>query len=141
MQGFEIKKRGMKKRKWLIYTVLIGLIPFLLRFLIFIIKNDTNYNYILNEVDMVTFGLVLNLTNINELENLDSIDKVWKTTNIGLSVLMLILFASFLGLTYLADLDKGSSFNKVNIKYCALTLGLVSLVMSYSIYNRINSIA
>lgn len=130
----------MKKRKWLIYTVLIGLVPFFLRLLIYFIIKDTNSNYILNEVDMVTFGLVLNLTNINELENVQNVEQKWKTTNIGMSVILLIIFASFLGLVYISDLPNILIFNKENIKYCALCLGIVSFVSSYSIYNKLNTL-
>lgn len=130
----------MKKRKWLIYTVLIGLMPLLIRLFIFLTTKNTQTNYILNEVDIVTFGLVLNLTNINELEDNEKVDKKWKTTNIGFSVLLLILFSLFLGIAYIADFPNNTQFDKSNIRNCAALLGVVSFFMSYSIYNRLNTI-
>ena len=130
----------MKKRKWLIYTVLIGLLPFFIRLFIYLVVKDTTGSYVLNEVDLVTFGLVLNLTNINELENVNNVDKNWKTTNVGLSVFFLIMFACFLGIAYVSDLSTRINFDKENLKKCALVLGIVSLVASYSIYNRLNTL-
>jgi O-antigen/teichoic acid export membrane protein len=118
--------------------VLIGLVPFFIRFLVFFILDGTNINYILNEVDMVTFGLVLNLTNINELESYQSKERMWKTTNIGISVLLLIIFAAFLMLVYLSEIQTNLNFNRNNIKYCALALGISSFFLSYSIYDKLN---
>lgn len=130
----------MRKSKWLIYTVLIGLIPFFIRFFVFIVRRDLHSNYILNEIDMITFGLILHVTNINELFSYKNSDKNWKEINIGLSIFMLVIFSSFLGLTYFADVDKSSEINRTSIKYMSLILSLVSFFSSYSIYDRISKI-
>lgn len=129
----------MLKTKWLIYTVLIGLIPFFIRLIFFLLISKTSYSYILNEVDMITFGLVLNLSNINELENRDNVDKKWKTIKIGFSLFMIVIFATLLGISYLADIDSTKIINTSSLKYCSLFLSFNSLIFSYSIYNRLNS--
>lgn len=128
----------MIKRRWIIYTVLIGLIPFVLRSMIYLFTKQVTGVYVLNEIDFISFGLILNLTNINELEGIENVDKVWKMTRIGLSVVLLIVFAAFLLLAYLSEVSTG--FEKNNIKYGALILSGASLVFSYSIYNRINAL-
>ena len=131
----------MKKTKWLIYTVIIGLIPLFIRLLIFVISIDKSISYIFNEVDLIVFGLVLHLTNINELEDKQNIDKHWKTKFLGFSVIMLIMFSAFLGLTYFSENDKSTVVNRTNIKICAGFLCIISFIMSYAIYNRLNKIA
>jgi hypothetical protein len=130
----------MKKTKWLIYTVLIGLLPILIRLFIFIIRTDLNLAYTLNTIDIVIFGLVLHVSNINELEDKENIDRAWKTTNIGLSVLLLIIFSSILAVGYLSELPDSKNINTKNLKICSIVLSTVSLIMSYSIYNRLNKL-
>jgi len=130
----------MKKRKWFIYTVIIGLLPLMIRFFLFLVVNGIGSNYILNEVDLVTFGLILHISNINELEDKEKIERVWKTTCIGFSVVMLVLFSSLLAVGYLSDISKSIDINKNTLRYCALFLSSVSLIISYAIYNRLNKI-
>lgn len=130
----------MKKTKWLIYTVLIGLIPFLIRTFIFLIDKKATYDFWLNAADFIVLGLVLNLTNINELEDKELENKQWKTKTIGLSVVFIALYAAILAiLTYtefklIGDIDKGM------VKYCSIGLAFASFLFSYAIFNRLNTI-
>lgn len=55
-----------KKIKWLIYTVLVGLIPIMSRLLVWLVSNKVGIE-ILNASDFVAFGLVLHISNINEI--------------------------------------------------------------------------
>src|SRR5687768_1766387 len=109
----------MIKRKWFIYTVLIGLIPFFLRLMIFCFTRNVQIGYTLNEIDLISFGLILNLTNINELEGSHNIDLAWKTTQVGLSLLLLILFSAFLALAYLSEIIT-DTFDRPAIRVSAI---------------------
>lgn len=131
----------MKKTKWLIYTVLIGMIPFLIRSFIALFDNTGTIEYWINETDFIILGLVLNLTNINELEDKDFDDKIWKTRNIGFSVVSIALFAAILAIVTYADFKTNSDLNKTTVKACSIVLAVVSFLFSYSIYNRLNKIA
>jgi len=126
----------MTKTKWLIYTVLIGLIPFIIRFIIYLVTLDVKLNYIFNEIDMIAFGLVLNVSNITELDGNNTVSDKWKTTNIGLSVMLVILFAAFLSVSYISELPGIKMFDKSAIKWLSLTASLGSLLFSYSIFRR-----
>ena len=130
----------MKKTKWLIYTVLIGLIPFLIRTFIALFDKTGTIEYWLNETDFIILGLVLNLTNINELEDKDFEDKVWKTKNIGFSVVSIALFSAILAIVTYSDFKTNPDLNKVTVKTCSIVLTLVSFIFSYSIFNRLNTI-
>ena len=105
----------MVKTKWLIYTVIIGLIPFIIRFFVFLFYKGSNANFLLNEVDFILFGLVLNLSNINELENNRRVGKIWKTQKIGVSLFFIIIFSTFLMLAYLSEIE-GVELSKVIFK-------------------------
>jgi len=127
----------MKKTKWLIYTVIIGLIPFFIRTFIALFDKTATFNYWLNEGDFIVLGLVLNLTNINELEDRNFEDKIWKTKNIGVSVIFIALFAAVFAIVTYADFKVNPDLNRSMVKGCSIFLALVSFIFSYSIYNRL----
>jgi hypothetical protein len=131
----------MKKTKWLIYTVLIGLIPFLIRTFVFLFDKTATVDYWINETDFIVLGLVLNLTNINELEDKDFEDKIWKTRNIGFSVISIALFSAILAIVTYSDFKINPDLNEIVIKYCSIGLASISFIFSYSIYNRLNTIS
>lgn len=130
----------MKKTKWLIYTVIIGLIPFLIRTLIWLFDKTATIDYWLNESDFIILGLVLHLTNINELEDRDFDDKIWKTKNIGISVIFITVFSAILAIVTYADFKVNPDLNKTMIKSCSIFLAIVSFIFSYSIYNRLTTL-
>jgi uncharacterized membrane protein len=130
----------MKKTKWLIYTVIIGLIPFLIRSFIALFDKTATFNFWFNETDFISLGLVLNLTNINELEDRDFEDKIWKTKSIGFSVIFITLFAAILAIVTYSDFKSNPDLNKSMVKGCSICLALVSFIFSYSIYNRLTTL-
>ena len=59
----------MKFERWLIYTVSVAALPFLIRLICFwILKNPVGPA--VSPIDIVFFGLTLNISNINELNGL-----------------------------------------------------------------------
>lgn len=129
----------MKKAKWLIYTVAVGLIPFAIRFIIYLFDKDAVVDYVLNPVDFVIFGLVLSLSNINEIDSKEYLDNVWKTTRIGISVLFIILFSAVLMFVTYADYRKDESFDYKSASYTCLILAVSAFVFSYGIFTRVKS--
>ncbi len=81
-----------RKAKWLIYTVLVGLLPALLRMLIWLISQDRDIG-ILNAADFIVFGLILHISNINEIERFADREKSWKTTQNVISVFFIIIYS------------------------------------------------
>lgn len=122
----------MRKTKWLIYTVLIGMLPFFARLIIFLISSQLTYIYLLNEIDFVAFGLVLHVSNINELtENYEG-KAEWRFANIGFCVVLIAIYSIVLGITYLVELDQTQKIiNRLSLKICSLVLSIVSLFYSY----------
>lgn len=130
----------MKKTKWLIYTVIIGLIPFLIRSFICLLDNTSTFNYWLNETDFIIFGLILNLSNINELEDKVLVNKLWKTKNIGFSVVLIIILSAIFTIITYSEFKSNPDLNINTVKICSISLATVSFFVSYSIFNRINTI-
>jgi ABC-type thiamin/hydroxymethylpyrimidine transport system permease subunit len=133
----ELGRSHMTKTKWLIFTVLIGLIPFIMRSLVFLITNDLSPTYIINEIDLVAFGLVLNVSNISEMDGSTTVTAEWKLIRIGVSLVSVVLFAGFLMATYIAELPGTSVFNREAIRWGSVILTFASFLFSYSIFKRL----
>ena len=127
-----------KKIKWLMYTVLVGLIPVLLRMLIWVISQNPNME-MLNAADFIVFGLILHISNINEIEHFNESEKAWKTFQIGTSIAF-ITFYSVLFASYLLGESNPGLVKSEYLKYIAMSLSIASFIMSFSVYNRISNI-
>ena len=116
------------------------MIPFLIRTFIALIDTTATFDYWLNSTDFIVLGLVLNLTNINELEDKIFDDILWKTKKIGYSVVSIALLSAILAIVTYTDFKKNPDLNEFTIKICSISLAVVSLIFSYSIYNRLNTL-
>lgn len=130
----------MIKARWFLYTIIIGLLPLLIRMMIYFLFRNVKEVYIINEVDIVTFGLVLHLSNINELEGRNKGEKLWRTWNTGISKVMLIILSALLSLAYISDFLPNTAIDKSAIKIMSGILGIASLIFSYSIFHRLNKL-
>ena len=127
----------MIKTKWLIYTVLIGLLPFIIRLLLYLVIKDRSLDFLMNESDFIILGLVLNLTNLNELENQSR--GQWKSVMIGSSAIQIAIYAGILALSYVTELNN-QLIEESTLFWCALILSLGSFLLSFSIYDRLTKI-
>ncbi|GGD72845.1 hypothetical protein GCM10011514_41170 [Emticicia aquatilis] len=122
----------MRRIKWGIFTVLIGLLPFFARLIIYLTIKNVQPIYLLNEIDLTAFGLVLHVTNLNDLTENYIGEEKWKYSNIGLCILFVIVYAFFLSITYFAEIDTDGKYaDRNSIKICSFVLSLVSLGYSY----------
>ena len=135
----------MKKTQWLIFTVLMGLMPIISKLFIIISLSNKQWDVLFNEVDFATFGLILSVTNLNELQNkIFENDTKWRMWRIGISISLIIIFAVIFALSSLADLyatsNKGDNFFDVNgLRISAIFLSFCTLIFSYSIYHKVNT--
>lgn len=122
-----------RKIKWLIYTVLVGLIPIISRFIVWCVTKPDSVK-IISPSDFIAFGLVLHISNINEIEHIIEIEKGWKTAQNGIS----ISFIAFYSVLFALTLIEGNIVNISAITYCTIILALVSFGISYSVYDRLS---
>lgn len=136
----------MKKTQWLIFTVLMGLMPIISKLFIIISLSNKQWDVLFNEVDFATFGLILSVTNLNELQNkIFEDDTKWRMWRIGISISLIIIFAVIFALSSLADLyatsNEGDNFFDVNgLRISAIFLSFCTLIFSYSIYHKVNTV-
>lgn len=128
-----------KKVKWLIYTVLVGLIPILSRFLVWVVTEPGVVNLV-TASDFIAFGLILHISNINEIEHLSENEKSWKTIQNGTSIAFIAFYSVLLSLVMISE-GIPSFVNDDVIKKCTIILALISLIISFSVFYRISKIA
>lgn len=124
-----------KKMKWLIYTVLVGLIPMLSRLIAWLVTKEGSVD-ILSPSDFIAFGLVLHISNINEIEHFADIEKAWKTIQNGISIAFIACYSVLFSLILIGD--KVVDFTAITI--CTIVLAFVSFLISYSVYDRVSNI-
>lgn len=127
-----------KKIKWLIYTVLVGLIPIISRLLVWGVTQSGIVN-LLAASDFIAFGLILHISNINEIEHLSDSDKSWKTIQNGTSILFIALYSVLFCLTMLSEGIPDFVDSQV-ITLCVIALALISFSISFSVFHRISNI-
>ncbi len=126
------------KIKWLIYTVLVGLIPVLSRALIWGISQNRNMDF-LNAADFVAFGLILHISNINEIEHFIDREKSWKTMHNGISIAFISFYSVLFACSLLGQSNPGL-INVRSITYFSIGLSFVSFLISFTVYDRISKI-
>jgi len=124
----------MKRIKWWIYTVLFGSIPFAIRLFLWVVLQDTPDYYFYNEVDIVTFGLVLLMGNLAELDEQPAFTRPLKVGLRGLLIFALVIQSGCLGISYCVELFGEKVFQKSSIKLVSTIFSATSLIMSLGIY-------
>lgn len=124
--------------KWLIYTVLVGLIPVVSRVLVWSVTQPGTISA-LAASDFIAFGLILHISNINEIEHLGDYDKTWKTIQNGTSILFIALYSVLFSLIMLGEGLPGVVNYKV-IQVCVVFLASISLLISFSVFHRVSTI-
>lgn len=127
-----------KKIKWLMYTVLIGLIPIFSRVLVWVVtKSGATTPFMAS--DFIAYGLVLHIANINELEHLTEESPSWKTVQNGVSIFFIVTYGLLSTLVILND--RTSTFIEIDIlRYCTMLLAIISTLLSYSVFHRLTAI-
>jgi len=123
------------RTKWLIYTVLIGVLPILLRLLL------TTWGVkisLFSISDFVAFGFVLHISILNEIEHVIG-QRQWKTFQNGISIAAIFIYGSFSCVLMLHE----SGFKEIDldgIKVSAYIAAFVSLLTSLSVFFRPNRV-
>lgn len=120
-----------RKTKWLIYTVVIGLLPVIIRALLWLVTEDSSLE-LLNISDIIIFGLIIHISIINELEH--SNEKAeWKTKQNGMSILFITVYSALFALILLSN-EVSPMIDKNNITALVIVMSMVSFFIGYSVH-------
>ncbi|PTV48890.1 hypothetical protein [Acinetobacter pittii] len=115
---------------WLIFTVLIGLLPVIARITtvnIFLLQDVIA----ISSVDIIVFGIVLHVSILNELNNLQK-DSEWRSVAVGTSTLFIIGYALLLSAAICSE-SKKLLINVDLLLNSALILALISFIQCFII--------
>lgn len=134
----------MKIERWLIYTVFVAALPFFIRLMCYLILNNPVGSAV-SPIDIVFFGLTLNISNINELIVLKNKHK--RTNNtiappnkdriLGLSLLLIIFLTITLGMIYSSELLDEQNINLASTYICSILMSIASFVFSWNVMLKI----
>jgi hypothetical protein len=94
---------------------------------------------ILAASDFIAFGLILHISNINEIEHLSDSDKSWKTIQNGTSILFIALYSVLFSLIMLSE-GAPEFVDYQVIRISVIILAAVSFLISFSVFHRISNI-
>lgn len=123
--------------KWLIYTVLLALTPIVIRLLVFWFSKSSNGNAI-DDGDVVAFGLIVAITNINGLESADT-EESWKTKHMGVSLSLIAMFATMFAAACFRDLHP-EALDSGKILCAAMLLSVSTCLYSYALWSRLSAL-
>lgn len=118
---------------WFIYSVILAASPMLCRLLIASLASGIR---LISESDIVTFGLILAVTNISALEISSIAEESWKRMGMGLSVVFVILLSVLFTITCFCELP-AHPISETMVFRGALLLSFSSAVLSFGIWNRL----
>ena len=121
--------------KWLIYTVLVGLIPVGGRLLVWAISQDRSQIQIINAADFVVFGLILLISNINEVQHIPDNRATWKTFQNGASIVSIIWLGG-LYIAYLIEQSNTGLINTVMVLYMAIGISILAFFNRLAVFAR-----
>ena len=92
---------------------------------------------IFNTLDFIVLGLVLQISNINEIEHLYDSERTWKTTHNGISVILIIFYSALL-VFYLLGESIPESIDVAAVKSLAMSAAPLSIGLSFLVYYRVS---
>ena len=120
------KQDGLSHTKrWLLYTVIIGSLPFVIRLTVILLSKGHNWELLWHPIDFVFMGLTVNISNINETNH----KKKNREMTVFWSVILIIMLSITIGSLALFrncsrnHFRRTSSFIYINsIMHCVLDL-------------------
>lgn len=125
-----------KQVKWLIYTVFVGMIPIFFRILVSLAAESGDISMLV-PTDVISFGLVLHISMINEIEHVKG-DHSWKTVINGVSIMFLTLYGGFSGILILAN-DDNKLVNTDSTLALVTFLAIISFGIGVAVFFKILS--
>ena len=119
---------GERTVSWLINTCLLGLVPVIARFLVWVISKEGVDPLAVS--DLVAFGLVLHSANINEVNRVSGADSNWKTVHNGVSILFIVMY----GVLLFATIASSSNLSRTSVLYTTVALSVASFALSWSVF-------
>ena len=133
----------MKKQVWIYYTAIVGVLPIIIRAVTALFMANISIDMFFSPIDFVFFGLTLNLSCINEMENLKEVemDPIYKLKNNFWSIITLIFLSINLGFLYVQENSNTQLLNIITLDITSVLLCILSFGLSYKLIVKLNALS
>lgn len=136
----------MKLTQWLFFTVLMSIMPVILKIIIVFASTQKNWNIAFSEVDFATLGITMSVTNLNEVNNeIFKGDNKWRLKVIAYSVALIFIFSTIITISTTAVLfENPQSSKKIfdieSLRLLSIIMVTIAFLYSFSIFKRISKL-
>lgn len=133
----------MKKQVWIYYTAIVGALPIIIRAITALFMANISINMFFSPIDFVFFGLTLNLSCINEMENVKegNMNPMYKLRYNFWSIISLIFLSINLGFLYVQENSDTKILNTFTLNTTSVFLCILSFGLSYKLIVKLNTLS
>lgn len=128
-----MKALSDRKWTWLLYTVLFGMVPIFIRILMSSVMN-VGVVALFSPSDFISFGIVLQISLLNEVRYHDVQDISWRHRIVGLSTFIVLFYAALYAAALLVESVQQVNISSVLNISIALCIG--SFILCWCVYDR-----
>lgn len=129
-----IVKLSEKKVLWLIYTVLFGMVPILIRLFVASLVNGDKIAWV-SASDFISLGIVMQISILSEIRYSESSESGWKSAITGISALAIIFYAALFAFALLGEVNK--DVNQDAVLSMSILMSGGSFLLCWAVYDRI----
>jgi len=125
------------RMRWLLFTVVFGMVPILFRVIFYVFNKDTGNLQLFTASDFISLGIVLQVSVFNEVKYTKEDDAEWRQLFVGCTALFFALFSVFYCLTLTSELGRRVDLDLI-LKVSA-GLDIVLILLYLAVYGRIQA--
>lgn len=129
-----IVKLSERKVLWLIYTVLFGMVPILIRLFVASLVNGDKIAWV-SASDFISLGIVMQISILAEIRYTESGESGWKSAITGISALAVIFYAALFAFALLGEVN--ADINKSAVLSMSILMSIGSFMLCWAVYDRV----
>lgn len=129
-----IIKLSERKLLWLIYTVLFGMVPILIRLFVASLVNGDKIAWV-SAADFISLGIVIQISILAEIRYTESGESGWKSAITGISVLAVFFYAALFAFALFGEVNE--DVNKSAVLGMSILMSVGSFMLCWAVYDRV----
>lgn len=124
--------------RWFLYTVCVGSLPILIRLFIYFLVEENSLE-IISIGNVAFFGLVLHISNLNQMEYHVIKNETWRQKTVFTSLMFVIIFSIIFTL-YFIDEATMLIIDAYKLQVTAILMTVLTLIYSISVNGALSSL-
>jgi hypothetical protein len=126
---------NQNKITWLVYTVLLGMVPIFIRILVACLLKSGTVDFF-SPSDFISLGMVMQISLLTEIRYHEASDAWWKKIIVGVSVLAIVLYPAMFAFTLLSEVIK--DINVTAILIVSIIMSVISFGLCWTLLDRVS---